>query len=49
MDESKATVANGSDPKVVAEPVLKIAKTENQIGDIVQELMLRDCLKLKDR
>jgi NAD(P)-dependent dehydrogenase (short-subunit alcohol dehydrogenase family) len=28
MDKSKAAIANGSDPKIVAETVLKIAKTE---------------------
>jgi hypothetical protein len=28
MDKSKAAIANGSDPKVVAETVLKKAKTE---------------------
>lgn len=43
MDKSKAVVANGSNPKVVAETVLKIVKTEKParrycVGDDAEKL-----------
>jgi hypothetical protein len=42
-------VTNSLYLNVVADIVLTLLKRRIQTGDIVQELMLKNCLKLKDR